>query len=147
MLRWCVCNYNCNAIAVEDLKFKGDYDRDSKTNYKLSNFMKRKMLQTIKMRALRMNVIALDVNPAYTSMVAIEKYGRQFGGFNRHQLAAFVIGRRALGHQEFPSEIPKTKKKEKRMWNYCSVIDLKSRRCSTTNRWNGRVSELVIEER
>ena len=48
MLRWCVCNYNCNAIAVEDLKFKGDYDSDPKTNYKLSNFMKRKMLQTIR---------------------------------------------------------------------------------------------------
>ncbi|MDG6996860.1 MAG: hypothetical protein JRN52_13145 [Nitrososphaerota archaeon] len=122
MLNWCLCNYNCNALAVEDLKFKGAHDSDAKTNYKLSNFMKKKMIQTIKLHALRKSMLTLEVNPAYTSMVAIAKYGMQFGGFNRHQLAAFVIGRRALGYKESPTGIctTKTKKKEKRMWSYCS---------------------------
>ncbi|MDG6907174.1 MAG: hypothetical protein JRN20_15475 [Nitrososphaerota archaeon] len=121
MLNWCLCNYNCNALSVEELKFKGAYDRDSKTNYKLSNFMKKKMIEVIKLHALRKSMVVLEVNPAYTSMVAIAKYGMQFGGFNRHQLAAFVIGRRALGYKESPTGICLVKtRKEKKMWRYCS---------------------------
>ncbi len=65
--------------------------------------------------------VELDVDPAYTRKVATAKYGRQFGGFNRHELAAFVIGRRALGYKESAIEICMTKtKKEKKMWRYCS---------------------------
>ncbi|MDE1854309.1 MAG: hypothetical protein KGI38_11270 [Thaumarchaeota archaeon] len=47
MLRWCKDTHGCNAVAVEDLRFKGAYDRSPRTNFKLSNFMKRKMLQTV----------------------------------------------------------------------------------------------------
>jgi hypothetical protein len=121
MLNWCKNNYNCNALAVEDLNFLGAHDYDPKTNMKLSNFLRKKMIDTIKLHALKRDMLVLDVDPAYTSKVATRKYGRQFGGFNRHQLAAFVIGRRALGYKEFPIEICQpVRKNEKRMWRYCS---------------------------
>ncbi len=120
MLRWCRDTYGCNAVAVEDLKFKGAYDSYRRANYRLSNFMKRKMLQTIRLHALKMGMLSVEVNPAYTSKVALAKYGKRFGGFNRHQLAGFVIARRALGYGEAPvlDCLPGTKK-EAMMWNHC----------------------------
>lgn len=120
MLRWARDTHGCNAVAVERLKLKGAFDSSPKTNFKRSNFMTRKMVETVKLHSLRMCLVNIEVNPAYTSIVAITKYGKQFGGFNRHQLAAFVIARRALGHGEAPvlSCLPKTRK-EGRMWNYC----------------------------
>jgi len=120
MLRWCMNTYGCNAVALEKLRFNGAYDFDSKTNFKLSNFMKRKMLNTIKLSALKMNMLSLEVDPAYSSKVAIIKYGKRYGGFNRHQLAAFVIARRALGYGEAPvlDCLPVTKR-ERKMWNHC----------------------------
>ena len=65
-----------------------------------------------------MNMLTVQLNPAYSSMVAISKYGARFGGFNRHQLAAFVIARRALGYGEAPALdcLPKTRR-ERWMWN------------------------------
>ena len=118
-LRWCKNNYNCNVVSTESLKLRGAYDSKSTTNRQLSNFMKRKMLQTIELGALKMDMLHVKVNPNYTSRAAIVKYGKQFGGFNRHQLAAFVIARRALGYGEAPTDecIPKTSK-DKIMWNY-----------------------------
>ncbi len=120
MLRWCRETHGCNAVALEKLKFKGAHDFGARTNFKLSNFMKRRMLEVIKLHALKMNMVSVEVNPAYTSKVAIAKYGRRFGGFNRHQLAAFVIARRALGHGEAPvlGCLPRSRK-EKVMWNHC----------------------------
>ncbi len=120
MLRWCRDTYGCDAVAVEELKFKGAYDSYPRTNYRLSNFMKRKMLQTIRLHALKMGMLSVEVNPAYSSKVAVAKYGKRFGGFNRHQLAAFVIARRALGYGEAPvlGCLPRNRK-EKLMWNHC----------------------------
>ncbi len=120
MLRWCRETYGCNVVAVEGLKFKGAYDYSPKTNYKLSNFMKRKMLQTIRLHALKMGMLSVEVNPAYSSKVAVAKYGKRFGGFNRHQLAAFVIARRALGYGEAPvlGCLPR-RRKDKAMWIHC----------------------------
>jgi flavin-binding protein dodecin len=120
MLKWCRDTYRCNAVAVEDLKLRGAYDYSPKINFKLSNFMKRKMLQRIILSALKMNMLTVEVDPAYSSKVAVAKYGRRFGGFNRHQLAAFVIARRALGYGEAPALdcLPKTRK-ERTMWNRC----------------------------
>ncbi len=120
MLRWCRDTYGCNAVALEKLKFKGAYDYSPKTNFKLSNFMRRKMLRTIRLRALKIGMLSVEVSPAYSSRVAIAKYGRRFGGFNRHQLAAFVIARRALGYGEAPVlDCLPTRKKEAMMWNHC----------------------------
>lgn len=120
MLRWARDTHGCVMIALESLKFEVAYDYSPATNFKLSNFMKRKMLERIKLSALKMNVMTVEVNPAYTSMAATAKYSRQFGGFNRHQLAAFVIARRALGLGEAPAIecLPKTRR-EKAMWNHC----------------------------
>jgi hypothetical protein len=120
MLRWCRDTHGCNAIALEGLRFKGAYDFSSRTNFKLSNFMRRKMLQRIGLSALKMGVLSVEVDPAYSSKVAVAKYGRRFGGFNRHQLAAFVTARRALAYGEAPIHdcLPKTRK-ERAMWNHC----------------------------
>jgi hypothetical protein len=120
MLRWCMGTHGCSAVAVERLRFNGAYDFGSRTNFKLSNFMKRKMLQTIRLHALKMRMLSLEVDPAYSSKVAIVKYGKRCGGFNRHQLAAFVIARRALGYGEAPvlDCLPRTKQ-ERSMWNHC----------------------------
>jgi hypothetical protein len=120
MLSWCKDTHGCNAVAVERLIFNGAFDFDSKTNFKLSNFMKSKMLHTIKLHALKMGMLSLEINPAYSSMVTIIKYGKLYGGFNRHQLASFVIARRALGYGEAPvfDCLPRTKW-ERTMWNNC----------------------------
>jgi hypothetical protein len=120
MLRWCMNTHGCSAVAVERLMFNGAYDFSSRTNFKLSNFMKRKMLQTIRLHALKMGMLSLEVDPVYSSKVAIIKYGKRYGGFNRHQLAAFVIARRALGYGKAPvlDCLPGTKQ-ERSMWNHC----------------------------
>jgi len=120
MLRWYMNTHGCNAIAVERLRFNGAYDFGSRTNFKLSNFMKNKMLQTIRLHALKMGMLSVEVNPPHTSKVAIIKYGKRYGGFNRHQLASFVIARRALGYGEAPvlDCLPRTKW-ERTMWNHC----------------------------
>jgi transposase len=120
MLRWCMDTHGCSAVAVERLRFKGAHDFSPRTNFKLSNFMKRKMLQTIRLHALKMRMLSVEVNPAYTSKVAVAKYGKRYGGFNRHQLAAFVIARRALGYGEAPvlDCLPRTKQ-DRSMWNRC----------------------------
>ncbi len=120
MLSWCKDTHGCNAVAVERLRFNGAYDFGSRTNFKLSNFMKSKMLQTIRLHALKMGMLSLEINPAYSSKVAIIKYGKRYGGFNRHQLAAFIIARRALGYGEAPvlDCLPGTKW-ERKMWNHC----------------------------
>ncbi len=120
MLRWCLLTHHCNALAVEELNFKGAYDYTPETNFKLSNFMRKKMLEVVKLHALKMKMLFVVVNPAYSSRAAVAKYGKQLGGFNRHQLAAFVIARRALGYGEPPvlNRLPNTKN-EKRMWNHC----------------------------
>jgi len=120
MLRWCMDTHGCDAVAVERLRFKGAYDFSSRTNFKLSNFMKGRMLQTIRLHALKIGMLSVEVDPSHTSKVAIIKYEKRYGGFNRHQLAAFVIGRRALGYGEAPllDCLPVTKR-ERKMWNSC----------------------------
>lgn len=45
---------------------------------------------------------SVTVRPEYSSKVATKKYGKRFGRFNRHQLAAWIIARRALGFGEAP---------------------------------------------
>lgn len=120
MLTWCKDTHGCCAIALERLSFRGAHDYGPSTNMKLSNFMNRKMRHVAKLHALKMGIGTVEVNPAYTSIVAVAKYGEQMGGFNRHQLAAFVIARGALGYGEAPTGpcLPCTKK-ERRMWNHC----------------------------
>jgi len=120
MLKWCLDTHGCSAVAVEGLRLKGAYDSDARTNFKRSNFMKRKMLQRVRLSALKMGMPSVEVDPAYSSMAAMTKYGKRFGGFNRHLLAAFVIARRALGYGEAPVfDCLPTTGKERAMWNRC----------------------------
>ncbi len=120
MLRWCRDTYQCNAVALEEMTFSGAYDSSKRNNFVLSNFMNRKMTNRIRLAALKMGMLSVQVSAAYTSMVATSKYGKKFGGFSRHQLAGFVVARRALGFGEVPVShcMPRTWK-ERRMWNYC----------------------------
>jgi hypothetical protein len=118
MLRWCRDTYGCNAVAVEILRFTNNYDDSPRSNFLRSNFMKRKMLDRVRLSALKMNMVSVGVVPAYSSLVAVAKYSKGFGGFSRHQLAAFVIARRALGYGESPTPdcLPR-RRREMTMWN------------------------------
>ena len=120
ILRWCRDTYGCNALALEEFRFKGVFDSSRRNNFVLSNFMKGKMEERIRLSGIKMGMLSVGVPAAYTSMVAETKCGGNFGGFNRHQLAAFVIARRALGFGEAPtSSIIPTAPRDRRMWNYC----------------------------
>lgn len=121
MLRWCSATYHCNAIAIENLNLSESYDSSTAANFKLSNFMRTKMLRRIRLGSVRLGLPVVEVDPAYSSLVALAKYGKRFGGANRHQLAAFVIARRALGFGEAPpkGKIPASKS-EHLMWKRSS---------------------------
>jgi hypothetical protein len=120
MLRWCHGTHGCHAIAIERLRFSGAYDYNSGVNFKLSNFMKRKMAERIRLSALKMGMLTFEVDPAYSSRVAATKYSVQFGGLDSHELAALVIARRAQGYGEapVPSCLPKNRR-QRAMWNRC----------------------------
>ncbi len=135
ILNWVKKTNGCNLIVLEDLKFDGAYDSNSNNNRALSNFAKSKMIQAIKSRAIKQQIIVAEVDPRYSSSIALEKYARQFQGFQRHGLAGFIIARRALGYSEEPTMnyfedhlkqiiAKKRKNKEDRkllfMWKYCS---------------------------
>jgi hypothetical protein len=90
----------CNAIIVERLKFKMIQKESHPVNRIKSNFLHKKLSELITMQALKRDWICAEVAPEYSSIVGELKYGQLFGGFNRHQLAALVLGRRGLGYGE-----------------------------------------------
>ena len=97
--RWAK-GYGCNAVVVERLRFGMVQEGNRRANRACSNFMRKKLVELIKVRALKLDWICAEVNPSYSSIAGELKYGRQFARFNRHQLAALVLGRRALGYGE-----------------------------------------------
>jgi len=92
--------YGCNAVVIEKLKFSMAQEGSHRVNRMCSNFLRKKLIELIKVWALKLEWICAEVNPAYSSIAGELKYGKQFARFNRHQLAAFVLGRRALGYGE-----------------------------------------------
>lgn len=90
----------CNAVVIERLKFGMAQESGRRANRTCSNFLRKRLIELIKLRALKLDWICAGVNPAYSSFAGGLKYGRQFSKFNGHQLAAFVLGRRALGYGE-----------------------------------------------
>ncbi|MDG7018277.1 MAG: hypothetical protein JRN73_08000 [Nitrososphaerota archaeon] len=105
--RWCQSAMN-QARAVIASQEEG-------IGYRIEQF--REKTRNMKEKLERLSV---DVNHAYSSRVALAKYGKLFGGFNRHQLAAFVIARRALGFGERPAfDCLPGERKERAMWNHC----------------------------
>lgn len=95
--RW-LQGLGCNAVAIEKLKFSMVLEGGS--NRILANFLRKKLAELIKLRALKLEWVCAEVNPAYSSVAGELKYGGQFSRFNCHQLAALVLARRALGYGE-----------------------------------------------
>jgi len=112
--RW-ARGYGCNAIVIEKLRFGMAQEGNHRANRMCSNFLRKKLLELVKLRALKLEWICAEANAAYSSIAGELKYGEQFSCFNRHQLAAFVLARRALGYGERLSaeqlgQIPKRKR-------------------------------------
>jgi len=101
--RWAK-GYGCNAVVIERLKFGMAIEGSRCANRVKANFLRKKLLKLIKLRTSKLGWICAEVNAAYSSIAGELKYGKRFAGFNRHQLAAFVLGRRALGYGEKLSE-------------------------------------------
>ncbi len=99
VFKW-IRGYGCNAITMEKLKFGMVIEDNHQTNRAKANFLRKKLLELIKLRALKLGWIYTEVNASYSSIAGELKYGRQFSKFNGHQLAAFVLARRALGYGE-----------------------------------------------
>jgi hypothetical protein len=102
-LNW-IQGLGCNAIIIERLNFRMVQEDGHALNRIKSNFLRRKLVELIMMQALKRDWICAQVNPAYSSIAGELKYGGLFGRFNRHQLAALVLGRRGLGYGEHLTE-------------------------------------------
>jgi len=97
--KW-ACFFGATALVVEDdLVLKG-VEHGPKANRLIANFMHHKLLELIVTKALKRELILARVPAPYSSRVADSKYSACFPRMNVHQLAAFVLGRRALGLQE-----------------------------------------------
>lgn len=95
------------AIVIENLNIKnkgkrGDYS-GRKSRRIRHNFAYRKLLEKIKIEALRNGIQVIEVNPAYTSIIGILKYAPQFM-VTKDIASAYVIARRGLGRIE---KVPK----------------------------------------
>jgi hypothetical protein len=112
--RWAK-GYGCNAVVVEKLRFGMTIEANHRANRVKANFLRKRLVELIKLRALKLDWICTEVNASYSSIAGELKYGKQFARFNRHKLAASVLGRRALGYGEQLSaeqlaQIPKRKR-------------------------------------
>ena len=99
VFKW-VKSYGCNAVVIEKLRFGMAQEGNHHANRTCSNFLRKKLIELIKLRALKLDWICAEVNAAYSSIAGELKYSKQFSRFNGHQLAAFVLARRALGYGE-----------------------------------------------
>lgn len=97
--KW-IKGYGCDAIIVEKLRFGMTIEENHRANRTKANFLRKKLIEIIRLRALKLERLCAEVNTSYSSIAGGLKYGRQFARFNRHQLAAFVLARRALGYGE-----------------------------------------------
>jgi hypothetical protein len=98
-LKW-IRFFGADAVVVEDnLKLSG-VEHGKAANRLIANFMHRKQLELIALKALKRELILVRVPAAYSSRIAAAKYKPIFPRISVHQLAAFVLGRRALGLTE-----------------------------------------------
>lgn len=88
-------------IVLEDLKFAASSRSKGSRKFRRtkSNFLFKKIVESIESRAKKCGVEVVKVNPAFTSILGNLKYAEPFS-LNRHDAAALVIGRRALGFLE-----------------------------------------------
>jgi len=99
------------AIVIEKLNIKnkgkkGDYS-GRKSRRIRHNFTYRKLINKIKIYALREGIQVIEVNPAYTSVIGTLKYAPQFM-VSKDVASAYVIARRGLGKKE---KIPESYRK------------------------------------
>ena len=85
-------------LVIENLKFK-QKKKGKKFNRMTSNFLHRKITESIYRRAAKQGVEVKSVNPAFTSILGHLKYEQPLS-LNRHTAAALVIGRRGQNFQE-----------------------------------------------
>lgn len=86
-------------IALEILRFvrgKKRKQESRSTRRKKSNFCYRKMFDKIVVLAMREQIFVKPVKAAYSTIIGTLKYG-SLRNLSKHQAAAYVIGRRALG--------------------------------------------------
>jgi len=93
-------------VVIEKLSFRGkkaglQKQEKGQAGYHrmLSRLSHKAFAEALKMQALRHGVAVIEVNPAYTSLIGRLKYGRETG-FDTHQAAAWVIGRRGMGKKD-----------------------------------------------
>ena len=149
VFRW-LRGHSVNTIAIEDLDIKRTPDYPSHINRLIANFIRKRLLQTIKSRAIRENFLVIEIQPAYTSKIARLKYARMFSRFNIHQLAGLIIARRALGYGEKLPEpmtitykASKRKKKVKVRYVWATLYGYSSHRLMVGEDSNGRISSLT----
>jgi hypothetical protein len=91
--------FHADAVVIEKLSLKG-VEHGKHANRLIANFMHRKLRELVAVKALRREWILVRVPAAYSSRIAAAKYKPRFPRMSLHQLAAFVLGRRALGFGE-----------------------------------------------
>lgn len=89
-------------IVIEKLKFSKKTDKKKqlkKFKRMKHNFLHKRMLDTIKRRAIKEGVGLIEVEPAFTSALGALKYQKMYS-LSVHNAAAMVIGRRGMGFKE-----------------------------------------------
>lgn len=86
-------------IVIEKLEFKKKQKKWKKFNRIIHNFLYKKMLESIKLRACKEKVEIIEINPAFTSILGQLKYQKMYS-LNRHTSAALVIARRGMNLKE-----------------------------------------------
>lgn len=86
-------------LAIEKLNFKKQKTGFKKFRKMKHNFLHRKIIESIKSRALKESVPVVEVEPAFTSKLGRLKFQKMFS-IPIHDAAAMVIARRAMGIQE-----------------------------------------------
>ncbi|MFP5269967.1 IS200/IS605 family accessory protein TnpB-related protein [Coleofasciculus sp.] len=86
-------------IVVEKLDFTDKKKRlrelNAKTRRMLSNFAYSKFLQLLLARCFKLGIQVIEVNPAYSSWIALIKFMSMYG-MNSATAAAFVLARRGM---------------------------------------------------
>lgn len=94
------CGVAVEGINLTRKKSKSQKGMGTSYNAMLSGFPYREYLDACESLSVRMGVPLFYVNPAYTSVLGEKKYMVPLG-LTRHEAAAYVIGRRALGIREW----------------------------------------------
>lgn len=109
---------------LKDIKQKPMYQH-KRLNKVLSSFAYTKVTMLAESKSNKYSIGLVKVNPAFTSQIGKFKYMRHYG-ISVHEAAAFVIGRRGLGHQD---KIPKPMrdfipdgKKNRHHWSHWSYL-------------------------